>query len=218
MTELTTFDSTKESLLDLLRSARDLVEVVAWAGGANPPSTVVDANFNPQRLLTLRTRNSAAYKGISALLMRDGGRDFRTGEALQAQFYFDDRVDIHHIFPQKWCGDHGIDRGRMNSIVNKTPLSARTNRIISGHAPSAYLQRIASTAGIGADDLDQILVTHVIDTERLRADDFEGFFHARAEALLARIEAAMGKAVVRGAAPAEPPDVDDDDDVDEVDG
>ena len=32
------------------------------------PTTVRDSNFNPHRLLTLRTRNSAAYKGIYALL------------------------------------------------------------------------------------------------------------------------------------------------------
>ena len=43
----------------------------SWAGfgeGAPLPTTVRDSNFNPHRLLTLRTRNSAAYKGIYALL------------------------------------------------------------------------------------------------------------------------------------------------------
>ena len=42
--------------------------------------TIQDANFQANRLLTPRTRNSAAYKGIHPLLMRDGSRDFRTSE------------------------------------------------------------------------------------------------------------------------------------------
>ena len=53
--------------------------------------------------------------------------------------YFDEAIDIHHLFPQKWCIDNGIEAGRYNSIVNKTPLSARTNRMIGGNAPSDYL-------------------------------------------------------------------------------
>ena len=51
------------------RHARDLPEVLGWIReGAPLPTTVRDSNFNPHRLLTLRTRNSAAYKGIYALL------------------------------------------------------------------------------------------------------------------------------------------------------
>jgi hypothetical protein len=70
--------------------------------------TVKEASFDPERLNTLRTRNSAAYKGIYALLMRDGGKDFRTGEPINIQTYFDDSIDIHHIFPQDWCKKYGI--------------------------------------------------------------------------------------------------------------
>ena len=51
------------------RHARDLPEVLGWIReGAPLPTTVRDSNFNPHRLHTLRTRNSAAYKGIYALL------------------------------------------------------------------------------------------------------------------------------------------------------
>jgi len=50
------------------RHAGDL-PVLGWIReGAPLPTTVRDSNFNPHRLLTLRTRNSAAYKGIYALL------------------------------------------------------------------------------------------------------------------------------------------------------
>ena len=55
------------------RFARDLPEVVNWIrGGESEPITVYDAEFAPARLLTLRTRNSAAYKGVYALLTTCG--------------------------------------------------------------------------------------------------------------------------------------------------
>ena len=42
---------------------------VPGIGGGSEPATITDANFAPARLLTLRTRNSAAYKGLYALAM-----------------------------------------------------------------------------------------------------------------------------------------------------
>jgi hypothetical protein len=134
---------------------------------------------------------------LYALLMRDGGLDFRTGEPIDIQRYFDpDRIDIHHIFPQKWCRDKGIPPGLTDSIVNKTAISARTNRIIGGNAPSDYLPRLQKRFEISESRMDDLLRTHVIESGLLRADDFDGFFHARERALLERIQEAMGKQVV----------------------
>ncbi len=180
------------------RFARDLPEVVAFVRGeAVEPTTIQESNFQANRLLTLRTRNSAAYKGLYALLMRDGGRDFRTGEPIEAQTFFDDKIDIHHIFPENWCKEHGIERGIYNSIINKTALAARTNRKIGGAAPSKYLPAIEKSAGIDRERMDAILRSHCIAPEHLRADRFSEFYEARAEALLCRIEAAMGKNIKR---------------------
>lgn len=87
-----------------------------------------EANFAPDRLLTLRTRLSAAYKGVHALLMRRGALDFRSGQPFEHTSYFDESVDIHHIFPKAWCQSArtAIDRGQMDCIVNKTPVTSRT--------------------------------------------------------------------------------------------
>jgi hypothetical protein len=84
-----------------------------------------------------------------------------------------------------------------NSVINKTALSARTNRQISGRAPSKYLAAIEKTAGIDRERMDEILLSHCIAPEELRADRFWKFFAARAEALLQRIEAATGKSIAR---------------------
>jgi hypothetical protein len=182
------------------RFARDLPEVVDWiVDNAALPRTIEDANFVPNRLYTLRTRNSAAYKGIHSLLMRNACLDFRTGRTIETQIYFDDRIDIHHIFPQKWCNDHRIKSARRDCIVNKTPIDAKTNRIIGGNAPSIYLPNLERIASIDEQRVDTILKSHAIVPTYLRKDDFEAFFAARETELLVLIEQAIGKPVVREA-------------------
>jgi hypothetical protein len=182
------------------RFGRDLPEVVALVRGeATEPITIQESSFQANRLLTLRTRNSSAYKGLYALLMRDGGRDFRSGEPIEAQTFFDDKVDIHHIFPEKWCKAAGVAPGTYNSVINKTALAARTNRQIGGRAPSKYLPAIERAAGVAAERMDEILRSHCIAPGELRTDRFWQFYAARAEALLQRIEAATGKSITREA-------------------
>ncbi len=198
------------------RFARDLPDVLAWIEGGPEPGTVAEANLVPSRLVSLRTRNSAAYKGLYALLLRDGGLDFRTGEPIDVQMYFEDRIDIHHIFPQAWCKKHGIDPKRCDSVVNKTAISAKTNGIVSGNAPSAYLAKLQQGNGILPTRMDEILRSHVIAPATLRADDFDAFFQAREQALLDRIERAMGKPIIRSVTPVEDSDVLDYQDEDEV--
>lgn len=188
------YGSTVES-----RFAKDIAEVFEWVKGGPEPSTVMESNFAPQRLLGLKTRNSAAYKGLSALVMREGGLDFITGDTILLQTYFDDNMDIHHIFPQKYCNATGIPPKLYNCVINKTPISARTNRIIGGNPPSDYLGKLQKKYSISTAKMDGILQSHLIDPALLRADDFDGFFNARRESLLSMIENAMGKSIARDA-------------------
>lgn len=111
-----------------------------------------------------------------------------------------------------WCRGNGIDANRMDSVVNKTPLSAKTNRMIGSNAPSVYLERMERKAGLTADALDDVVRTHAVEPVHLRADDFESFFRARADALLTRIEQAMGKRIARDIQAAAEPEADDADD------
>ncbi len=179
------------------RFANDLVEVAGWIAGGPESTTVAQAVFQQSRVDTMRSRQSAAYKGLHALLMRDGAQDFKSATPITIQQYMFESVDIHHVFPQRWCKDNGVDPGAMDSIVNKTPLSAETNREIGGRAPSAYLARLERTYQIASDVLDQRLTTHVADPALLRADDFDGFYRARKEQLLRRIESVTGKRIQR---------------------
>ncbi|MCT9625762.1 DUF262 domain-containing protein [Pseudarthrobacter equi] len=181
------------------RFVRDIEMVPSWALDDNEPTprTVQDSSFSESRLHSLRTRNAAAYKGIAALILARGARDWMEDKALDKIQYIDSAVDIHHVFPQKWCFDQGIDDERRESIVNKTTISARTNRVIGGVAPSSYLTVVESRAKIDTKRLDEILETHLIPAANLRSNHFSSFFAGRRERICLLIEAATGKAVQR---------------------
>ena len=178
------------------RFAKDILEVPAWLDGGPLPSTVTDGVLRADRLLTMRSRLSAAYKGLQALLLRHGAIDLRSGQAFDQTVFFDEGVDIHHIFPKDWCEKQTpkILPAIYDSVINKTPLGYRTNRIIGGVAPSIYLSRL-ETGKVGAngqiieppiakDTLTAYLQTHCIPASELYANDFASFMNARQKLLL----------------------------------
>jgi hypothetical protein len=180
------------------RYALDLPQVVEWILKHGPlPKTIYEANFTPNRLHTLRTRNSAAYKGIYALMLEDGTRDWLSATKIDLTNYFSDSIDIHHIFPVAWCEKNSISRADYDCIINKTPLSGRTNRIVSGDAPGSYLPRIQKNSGVSDEAFQSILQTHVLSPNFLYSNDFMSFFFDRKEQILRRIELAMNKSIPR---------------------
>ena len=141
------------------------MEVPAWLKGGPEPSTVSETMFRSDRLKTMRMRLSAAYKGVNALLMKEGAQDFRSGQKFDHTIFFGENVDIHHIFPKAWCKKNGIKPSIYDSIINKTPLSYKTNRMIGGVVPSDYLGKLETgdkeTPSIDPARLDGYLATHL---------------------------------------------------------
>jgi hypothetical protein len=203
------------------RVARDFMEVPTWLKGGPEPSTVSETLFRADRLKTMRMRLSAAYKGMNALLMQEGAQDFRSGQKFDHTIFFGENVDIHHVFPQDWCKKRGIKPTVFDSIINKTPLSYRTNRIIGGVAPSQYIEKLEkgneSTPPIDAGKLDGYVRSHLINPILLRSDNFEAFMEDRQKQLLALIEKAMGKSVYDGTAAEEGEELEVDEDAAEAD-
>ncbi|MFE8032366.1 hypothetical protein [Thiohalocapsa marina] len=198
------------------RIAKDFVEVPTWLKGGPEPTTVTDTIFRADRLKTMRMRLSAAYKGVNALLMQKDAMDFRSGQRFDHTVFFGENVDIHHLFPVDWCKKQGIKPADYDPIINKTPLSYRTNRIIGGYAPSVYLARLEKgdnkNPPIEPNRLDDYLRSHLIEPELLRSDDFSGFMRDRQKRLLGLIEQATGKPIYQGDVPEEGDDVGDDED------
>ena len=179
------------------RYAQDIVGLMDWINGSGKlPSTIERAYFDPCRLLSLQTRGSAAYKGIMALLMKRA-KDFISGSDMNLTYFIDKAVDIHHIFPKDYCLKErlGLQDDKWNSIINKTPLSAKTNRMIGGKAPSEYLSKIERENMTESSVLDENLRTHFISIEDIRTNNFDQYFIKRTKSILQLIENAMGKKI-----------------------
>jgi hypothetical protein len=194
------------------RLPRDLEQVGAWVRGGREPASVTEAAFVPARLNSMTSRNSAAYKGVLALLLRQGCVDWTyTKEPIDATIFADQQVDLTLIFPKAWCDKNGIGRER-DSIVNKTPLANRTRRVMGNHGPDVYLGMLEAEAGVPGNWLDDIVTTHLVDPDNLRgrgagrtgalrmlrkttpldAGNFATFYMARSDSLLKLIREAAG--------------------------
>ena len=177
------------------RYANDIDDVVRAIRGEEVSIRTITASFfSATRLLSLRTRNSAAYKGIMALIYREHSRDFIKGITMDVVKSMDESPDIHHIFPEAYCRERYKEE-KWNCIVNKTPILSASNRSIGGNAPSVYLRRVMRDACIDEDELKARIESHMIDYSALASDDFESYFIDRAKKLLTIIEGAMGKKV-----------------------
>ena len=183
------------------RTARDVPQILSWIKGGDEPESVREALLTEDRLLRISSRISAAYKGISSLIYRSGARDFRSGDPITTQMIFDNNIDIHHIFPKAACDNLKISKLQRECIINKTPIDAFTNRSIGGHPPSKYLKNLEENPrhNIPRERLNEILMSHNIDIDSIRSDNFNEFFNKRKEHFIGLIEGLMGKKVIRAA-------------------
>ena len=79
--------------------------------------------------------------------------------------------------------------------MNKTPISASSNREIGGVAPSTYLGKLEKKGSVLESDLDGYVETHWIDHTLLRNNEFQNFIIERAKKLLGAIEVATGRTI-----------------------
>jgi hypothetical protein len=180
------------------RMANDYEELLRWFKDDDEvPRTVSDATFQPDRLNTLRTRLSAAYKAINVLVLREGARDWFWKASIQELDAQEIALDIHHVFPKSWCKKQGIKKDSYDSILNKTPISYKANRKIGSDGPSVYLPRIQNEKQVGLTEMqmNKLLESHALSSSLLRNDDFEKFLEDRRNRLIILIEKVMGKPV-----------------------
>ena len=85
------------------RLPRDLEQVIGWVNGGPEPTSVAEATFSAARLDTLTTRNSAAYKGVCALLLSQECIDWTySRDPIDATIFRELQVDFGHVFPRAW--------------------------------------------------------------------------------------------------------------------
>ena len=137
------------------------------------------------------SRVNSVYRGIMCLIALRGAKDFQADDSIEFH-----TLEDHHIFPkaylykQKSADGKPIPPDRVNSIVNRTLISAQTNRRISRSSPSNYLERL-----VPADHCAEIMRSHFIDADGLAAmqtDNFEAFLDARELSLMTEVVTRLG--------------------------
>lgn len=173
-------------------TSRDFLDVKAWfEDDSAEPSLIAELRLR-FRNLELRKevrRGTSVYNGIFNLLVLGQARDWMTGNIPQ----WGD-LDDHHIVPKDWGKSQGLT-GMIDTILNRTPLTADTNRhVIRDRLPNEYLPELI--AENGEPMVRATLESHFISPSAfdilLRSPftpgDFEAFLGERQRTLQAAIE------------------------------
>lgn len=173
-------------------AARDFLDVKSWLDDdIAEPALILEfkSRFKNLELRKETKRGTSVYNGIFNLLVLQGARDWMTGNVPQHG-----DLDDHHIVPQAW-GTKRLQGNLAHTILNRTPLSADTNRnVIRDRLPNAYLPELIASNGEQA--VRAILESHFISPaaqaillrDPFTPDDFEAFIAERQRTLQEAIE------------------------------
>jgi hypothetical protein len=172
--------------------ARDFLDLKAWFDDDTTEPTVLGEFTSRFRSLDLRKevkRGTSVYNGIFNLLVLNGARDWMTGNV---PLYGD--LDDHHIVPKQWGKDQELGN-LIDTILNRTPLTAETNRhVINDRPPNSYLPELIKESG--EPTVRTILESHFISPtafdillrDPFTPADFESFIEERHRTLQDAIE------------------------------
>ena len=173
-------------------AARDFLDLKAWMDDdASEPGLIQEFGMRFRSLELRREvrRGTSVYNGIFNLLVIQGARDWMSGNVPQHG-----DLDDHHIIPASMARELGID-GLIHSILNRTPLTAETNRqVIRDRLPNEYLPELIDQSGENV--VRSVLESHFISSAALAvllrkpftSDDYEAFIVERQRTLLEAIE------------------------------
>jgi hypothetical protein len=172
-------------------AARDFIDVRAWlADDVVEPGLIAEfkARFQTLELRRETKRGTSVYNGVFNLLVLRGARDWITGNVPQHG-----DLDDHHIVPKKWGADNiGLE---IDTILNRTPLTADTNRhVIGDRLPNAYLPELIAASGESTvrTTLESHFISPVATKILLRSpftpDDYDAFLAERQKTIRGAIE------------------------------
>lgn len=179
----------------LARFAKDIVQFMEWIENNDEPEIIKDTQIVAERLIKVKTIQSAAFKGIISIIFKNKATDFRSGRAMVFSANHNENIDVHHIFPKNYCVNKGFKPEIYDSILNKTPILSETNKIIGQKAPSIYIREFENQ-GNSSRQINDSFASHFIDAELCRADDFDAFVVDRAKKILDAVEQLTGRKVV----------------------
>ena len=179
----------------LNRFVKDIVQVMDWIIRDKMPEIVEKAHINAWNLMRAKSTQSAIYRGLISIIFHHGAKDFLAGTDMSASANFAESIEIHHVFPKKYCEIQKLPKERYDNVANRTPIMKRTNKILGDNPPSFYLGKIEEKLNLSGAELDEILERHFIAPALCRADDFNAFLVDRAKKILDAVEERIGHPV-----------------------
>lgn len=164
-------------------AARDYLDLKEWfEDDAAQPGLIAEFSQRFRNLDLRKEGNSGSsiYKGVFNLLVLKGARDWMSSDVPHH-----DELDDHHIVPASWGKEH-IKDGLIHSILNRTPITADTNRkVIGSQLPNEYLPKLIEENGEA--NVLAIMESHLISSTALNIllrdpftpEDFEEFISER---------------------------------------
>ena len=178
-------------------SARDFLDMKVWFEDDEAEPKLIQAfkdNFAKLDFHTQRSRGTSLYNGVFNLIAIKGAKDWVSGK-----IPLPEELDDHHIIPSAWGNKH-LPGKAINTILNRTPLTAKTNRkIVRDRLPNEYLPEWFEASG--RESVEVILKSHFISAEAIdillrepfTPEDFEQFTAARQRTIRAAIESLLVK-------------------------
>jgi len=163
------------------------------------PEALEDAlPITADSLLAATVKKKALQKGLMALTVRAGAKDFYLSQPITQQSYVDQKVNSHHLYPKAVLNSPDavtlIANGGYSTelILNRALIDAGTNRQIGAKKPSLYVDEIRAAG----TDVDTLVQSHLADAAALEADDYPAFLQSRLGLFIEEIRKVTGKPVI----------------------
>ena len=172
-------------------SAKDFQDLKKWfTNNDDEPEVIADFSKNYQSidLLNENPKGSAIYNAIFNLFVINEARDWSTFDLPEYE-----SLDDHHIVPLSKFSEQG--GSVINSILNRTPLSEKTNRhVIKNRMPFEYLKEMLDNND--KEKVYDVLSSHLISKKAVSIllrnpfakSDFNDFLLERHETIINAIE------------------------------
>jgi len=171
-------------------AAKDFQDLKKWFEDDNVQPDAVIHFFSEYKNLALENekKNSAIYNAIFNIMILMEAKDWVSFDLPE---YSD--LDDHHIVPHSWGKEIDGVGDKINSILNRTPMSLETNRtIIHKELPNVYLKKMFDDNSSNTEKVYKVLESHLISRKAveilLRADfkkeDYFEFINERKKTII----------------------------------
>lgn len=179
-------------------STADFQSIKKWIEEDKEPSFIEDSDIqiDETTVAQMSRPGSAVYRGVINLLVMKGARDWVNDKSPTPG-----KLDDHHIIPVSRQKDvEGLEDDLINTVLNRTLLTADTNRkIIGDKLPNEYLPEMINECGKEA--VLKIMKSHfisekaleILQQETFTRDDFMAFIAERQNALQEELDSRLGR-------------------------